>query len=312
MRTTKKESLSRRRRTDGGGDEETEITIRDGNFTDLDGLEPTITWENSAYVEDVNIRVSSSLGIGWFVPHVKSLFTDQLQCPYTTPYIHRRAPFHQYGIDLSARTTNLAALPRRIWGRASRIFNDRFALSTRLEMDVQSMDRIDFEIDGEDEENDLKMRMSGSASKNVGGGILKNSARVAFVEFTKGFDNDGNRVTINPRYNLDHQRGDVVMTYDADDTLIQVTASKDDQVVTISQKLNEDNIISPTLSRDGSLSLAWDRKLGDDNSIRTTLNPNRSVEVEWRDAAWTANVNFPMDQADLTGAQVHIKRDVKF
>eukprot|EP01082_Thalassiosira_pseudonana_P013769 g12139.t1 g12139 contig6:1296342-1297487(+) len=249
------------------------ITIRDGNFTDLDGLEPTITWENSAYVEDVNIR---------------------------------------YGIDLSARTTNLAALPRRIWGRASRIFNDRFALSTRLEMDVQSMDRIDFEIDGEDEENDLKMRMSGSASKNVGGGILKNSARVAFVEFTKGFDNDGNRVTINPRYNLDHQRGDVVMTYDADDTLIQVTASKDDQVVTISQKLNEDNIISPTLSRDGSLSLAWDRKLGDDNSIRTTLNPNRSVEVEWRDAAWTANVNFPMDQADLTGAQVHIKRDVKF
>jgi hypothetical protein len=102
------------------------------------------------------------------------------------------------------------------------------------------------------------------------------------------------------------------MTYDANDTLVKVIASEDDQTVTISQKLNDENMISPTISRDGSLSLAWDRKLSEDSSVRTTLNPNRSVEVEWRDAAWTANVNFPMDQNDLTGATVHIKRDVKF
>ena len=88
----------------------------------------------------------------------------------------------QYGIDLSARTTNIAHLPRRIWGRASRIFANRYALSTRLEVDVQAMDLIDFEIDGEDEDNDMKMRMIGSA----GAGLtqLKN-ARVAFLEFTK-------------------------------------------------------------------------------------------------------------------------------
>lgn len=247
------------------------ITIRDGNFTDIEGLDPTITWENSALL-------SNDVAL-------------------------------QYGIDLSARTTNLAALPRRIWGRASRIFSNRFAFSTRLEMDVQSMDRIDFELDGEDEDNDLKLRLIGS----TGAGLkqLKNS-RVAFMEFTKGFDNDGNRVTVNPRYNVNFQHADVVVTYDADDTLIKVTASQDDQEVTISQKLNDENMISPTIGRDGSLSLAWDRKLGEDNSIRTTLNPNRSVDVEWRDAAWTANVNFPMDENDLRGATVHIKRDIKF
>lgn len=171
------------------------------------------------------------------------------------------------------------------------------------------MDLIDFEIDGEDEDNDMKMRMIGS----TGAGLkqLKN-ARVAFLEFTKGFDNDGNRVTVNPRYNVNYQHADVVVTYDADDTLIKVTASKDDQVVTISQKLNDENMISPTIGSDGSLSLAWDRKLGEDNSIRTTLNPNRSVDVEWRDEAWTANVNFPMDENDMKGATVHIKRDIKF
>ena len=179
------------------------------------------------------------------------------------------------------------------------------------------MDRIDFEIDGQDEENDLTMRAIGSASHigkpNGGGrGIFGNSARVSWVEFTKGFDNDGNRVTINPRYNADYQHGDVVVTYDADDTIVKVTASKDDQVVTISQKLNDDNMVSPTLSRDGSLSLEWDRKLDGGNSVRTKLNPNRSIEVEWKDEAWTANVVFPMDSDDLKGATVHIKRDVKF
>ncbi|KAL3810090.1 hypothetical protein ACHAXA_003063, partial [Cyclostephanos tholiformis] len=63
------------------------ITIRDGNFTNIDGLDPTITWQNSALL-------SNDVAL-------------------------------QYGIDLSARTTNLASLPRRVWGRASRVFLDR-------------------------------------------------------------------------------------------------------------------------------------------------------------------------------------------
>jgi len=136
--------------------------------------------------------------------------------------------------------------------------------------------------------------------------------RVGYAEFTKGYDNGGNRVTVNPRYDVGNRHADVVVTYDADDTLIRITASRHDQVVTISQKLNDENVISPTSGRDGSLSLSWDRKLGDDMSVRTTLNPNRSVDVEWRDSAWTANVNFPMDDNDLKGATVHIKRDIKF
>lgn len=172
------------------------------------------------------------------------------------------------------------------------------------------MDRVDFEIDGEDDETDIKMRVLGRAGTSSS--FLLSGTSVGHVEFTKGFDNNGNRVTVNPRYNVDYQHADVVVTYDADDTLIKVTASRNDQVVTISQKINEENMISPTIGRDGSLSLAWDRKLGDSSSIRTTLNPNRSIDVEWRDAAWTANVNFPMEENDLRGATVHIKRDIKF
>ena len=167
-----------------------------------------------------------------------------------------------------------------------------------MDIDFQSMDRVDFEIDGEDDESDVKMRVIGRGMTSLSG------TTIGHVEFTKGFDNNGNRVTVNPRYNVDYRHADVVVTYDADDTLIKVTASKSDQVVTISQKINDENMISPTIGRDGSLSLAWDRKLGESSSVRTTLNPNRSVDVEWRDAAWTANVNFPMEENDLRGAVI--------
>lgn len=247
------------------------ITIRDGNFTDMHGLDPIVSWENSALLKnDVNV---------------------------------------QYGIDLSARTTNLASLPKRVWGRASRVFADRLALAARLETDVQSPDRVDFEIDGEIEDEDLTLRVLGSAAT---GRPTRRSARVAFLECKKGFANDGNRVTLNPRYHVAARHADVVATYDAGDTRITVTASRDDQTVTISQQIDGENVLSPTMGKDGSLSLAWDRKIGEDNSIRTTLHPNRSVDVEWRDAAWTANVNFPMEDNDLSGATVHIKRDIKF
>ncbi len=67
--------------------------------------------------------------------------------------------------------------------------------------------------------------------------------RILYAEFTKGYDNAGNRVAVNPRYDVDRNRGDVIVTYDADDTLIRVTASRHDQVITISQKLNDDNVI---------------------------------------------------------------------
>ena len=60
--------------------------------------------------------------------------------------------------------------------------------------------------------------------------------RVAFVDFFKGFDNDGNQVTVNPRYNANYQHTDMLVPYNAGDTLIKVTASKEGQDITISQK----------------------------------------------------------------------------
>ena len=61
-------------------------------------------------------------------------------------------------------------------------------------MNVQAVERIDFEIDGEDKDNDLKFSVI--VLTLTGWKHLK-SVIIAFLESTKGFDNDGNQVTVN-------------------------------------------------------------------------------------------------------------------
>jgi len=46
--------------------------------------------------------------------------------------------------------------------------------------------------------------------------------------------------------------------------------------------------------------------------LTATLKPNDSLNVEWRDQAWTANVDMGLDGANIRGANVHIKRDITF
>ena len=132
------------------------------------------------------------------------------------------------------------------------------------------------------------------------------------VEATKGFDANGARVTVTPRFDLENDQRDVVVNYNNDNTNVKLTASADGQEVTISQQLDKDNRVAPTVNSNGDLSVEWERRLSDDSSLTANLKPNDSLNVEWRDSAWTANVNMPIDGANINGANVSIKRDVNF
>jgi hypothetical protein len=91
-----------------------------------------------------------------------------------------------------------------------------------------------------------------------------------------------------------------------------LTASADNQEVTISQQLDANNRVAPTINNRGDISVEWERSLGDDSSLTARLKPNDSLNVEWRDNDWTANVDMPMNGANINGANVSIKRDITF
>jgi len=211
----------------------------------------------------------------------------------------------EYGVDLAARATaDIGSLPKSIWGKASRNIGG-WDTSARAELTNGKLDQADIEVEANNADSDVSVKLIASAGKGSGFAVSR-------VEATKGFDASGARITVNPRYNVDNEDGDVVIGYKRDDTEIEVTASKDDQSVTVSQRLDDSNRVAPTVSRSGNISLEWERKLGDDSSVTTTLRPNNAVDVEWKDHAWTANINVPIDGTNIGGTNVSIKREVSF
>jgi hypothetical protein len=242
------------------------IQVKDGRFADLEGLEPSISWGGSSTHNDLNV---------------------------------------EYGVDLAARaTSDIASLPKSIWGKASRSFGG-WATSARAEVTKGRLDQADIEVEASNKDSDLDVKLFASAGKG-------NGFSVSRVEATKGFDSDGARITVNPRYNLEREEGDVVIGYARDDTEVELTASKDDQSVKVSQQIDDNNRLAPSVSRSGRIAVEWERKLNEDSTVTTTVRPNDAVDVEWKDNAWTANINIPIDGTNVGGTNVSIKRDVTF
>jgi len=240
------------------------INVQDGNFADIGGLDPSLSWSASTSSGDVDI---------------------------------------EYGIEAAARpTSDIASLPKNIWGKASTNLNG-WGVSARAEFQGTDFTNADIEVDANNADSDLDIHLEASA----GDGFSVNR-----VEATKRIESDGAHISVNPRYNVGTEETDVILSYAKDGTSVEVTASQDAQSVTLSRQLDDDNRVAPTLASNGDISVEWERSLGDDNSITATLKPNDSLDLEWKDAAWTANINMPIDGTDITGTNVSIKREVNF
>jgi hypothetical protein len=239
-----------------------QISVRDGKFDGLDGLDPTVSWSNDGKAGDVDVS---------------------------------------YGVEASVRaTTDLASLPKSIWGKASTDIAG-WGVTARAELEGTDFSGADLEVDAEN--GDLSVHLVARAGDGF---------KVKSVEATKGFDSNGARVSVTPRFNLEDDSRDVVVNYNNDKTNVKLTASSNGQEVTISQQIDGDNRIAPTVNSNGDISVEWERRLGDDSSLTANLKPNDSLDVEWKDSAWTANVNMPIDGTSINGANVRIKRDVNF
>jgi hypothetical protein len=238
------------------------ISVKDGSFGGLDGLDPTLSWSSSSSSGDVDL---------------------------------------EFGVEASVRpTSDIASLPKSVWGKASGNSGD-WAWSARADLDAADLSSADIEINADND--DLSVKLLASAG---GGGSSVNN-----VEASKSFSSGDATITVNPRYSLADESGDVVIGWASGDTAVEVTASSDAQSIKIAQKIDDDNTITPTLASSGDISVEWNKSLGDGNSLSTTFS-NSSVDLEWNDASWTASINVPLDGTDITGTNVSIKRDVEF
>lgn len=154
------------------------------------------------------------------------------------------------------------------------------------------------DINAENEDGDIALNILAS----TGDGF-----NVSSVEVTKKIDD----ITVSPKYDVASGDGSVSVNWASGDTEVDVVASAAAQSVTISQQLDDDNKVTPSVNSDGDMSLAWERRVGDDSTLTATLGGG-NVDLEWEDGAWTANINVATDGTSIEGTTVGIKRDVTF
>ena len=208
----------------------------------------------------------------------------------------------EYGLEADARVTDLASLPKNIWGKASTKVAG-WGVSARAEFAGTDFRQANVDLDTSNKDADLSVNIAASAGRGF---------KVNKVQAIKGMEVDGAHVTVNPRYNLDTNVADVVVAFSKDGTDVELTASQGNQSVKISRQVDSENRLTPTIASSGAVSLEWERSLGNGNSLTTTVKPNESVDLQWKDAGWTANINMPLDGANIAGTNVSIKRELSF
>jgi hypothetical protein len=174
-----------------------------------------------------------------------------------------------YGVEAAARpTADIASLPRNVWGKASTNVGG-WGVSARAEKDVAGGGDTGIEIDADNADSDLSVRMVASAADGFA---------VSSVEATKGLDMDGARVTINPRFNVESGESDVVASYDNGSTNVQLTASADSQEVTASHNMG-DTTIGVTASAD-SQEFSINHTAGDTNLGLTASADSQELTLD--------------------------------
>lgn len=97
-----------------------------------------------------------------------------------------------------------------------------------------------------------------------------------------------------PRFNFAMGKADVTVEYECDSTRVRVDADMDNQKITLSQRIDDDNIISPSISSDGDMSLEYRGVVGD-GVLTANYHPSDSIGVRYEEGSWVAKADIPIE-----------------
>lgn len=281
------------------------ISVTDGSFDGVDGLDPTLNWSGSSSAGDMDI---------------------------------------EYGVEASALpTTDLASLPRKVFGTLKTNVGGWGVTAGATK--TMASGETDITVDAANDDADLSISLvatadggvdSISATKGIDldGGSLTVTPSYSLgseeADVVVGYDGGDTSVVLTASADsqevvINHDMGDtsvqltaskdaqeVVLNHSMGDTGVTLTASADAQEISISQQIDDDNKVTPTINNSGDISVEWERSLGDDNSLTATVKPDDSVAIEWKDDNWTANIDADLNGIDVSGVSISAKRDVTF
>jgi len=212
---------------------------------------------------------------------------------------------YEGGVNMKAESLGGEA-PFNIWGKLKRSVAG-WDLQAKLDTASDHFRRVDIDVEADGGPTDVKLRAKGSVDTAAQTGELRE------VGLSQSFDAPGGEVALSPSYNLADKKADIVLAYENKDTdtVITIAADMDSQRVTVNQRINEDNEISPSITSDGDVELQYKRIIGD-GVMTANYKPNDSTSVKYEEGPWVASANFPMEGFyQLGGPQLAIKRSIK-
>jgi len=209
------------------------INVQDGNFADIGGLDPSLSWSSSTATGDVDI---------------------------------------EYGIEAAARpTSDIASLPKNIWGKASTNLNG-WGVSARAEFQGTDFTNAGIEIDAKNEDVDLDIHLEASAGDGFSVNSVEATKRIDAdgasisvnprynvgteeADVVLSYAKDGTSVELTA--SQDAQSVTLSRQLDDDNRVAPTLASNGDISVEWERALGDDNSLTATLKPNDSLDLEW-------------------------------------------------------
>lgn len=209
------------------------INVQDGNFADLGGLDPSLSWSSSTSSGDVNI---------------------------------------DYGIEAAARpTSDIASLPKKIWGKASTNLNG-WGVSARAEFAGTDFSNAAVDIDASNADADLDIHLQASAGdrfsvKKISAtkGVDSDGARITIkptydleteeTDVVLSYSKDGTDIEINANQGAQSIR--LSRQLDDENRVAPTLASNGDVKIEWERSLGDNNSITTTLTPNEAVDIEW-------------------------------------------------------
>lgn len=212
----------------------------------------------------------------------------------------------QGGFNLAASGLSDSDLPFSVWGKLRRDVGD-WGVSAKIDASSDNLAILKIDLLAKGGPTDLTLRVQGSLDTGRQRGELRQ------VGFSQSIEAPGGDLSLTPRFNLASGKADVTVEYAHDDTRIKIDAGTDHQRITVAQRIDDANSVSPSITSDGELQFGYRRVVGD-GAVTAIYKPNDRTSLRYEEGPWVATVDIPMDgyfELNSGDAMVNIRRSVK-
>lgn len=177
-------------------------------------------------------------------------------------------------------------MPFSFWGTAKRTIKG-WCLSAGVDGDSSDLNVVGIDLRADC--GSTALQVTGSAT-NAADAV---EVQVGTVKVSQKVDALGGSWTLVPRYNVVSNKGDLMVAYGFEDTVVTVDTNLNKSKVTVRRNIGDNNQVAPSISTAGDVELEYRRAVLT-GTVTTKVNAD-TVGVSWQDGPWQANVKAPLD-----------------